>query len=136
MADAKMAGKEALLRRLASIPEAVRQAAEPELEDAVEEMRQALQRAAPVAPDYEKHPGELRESIQKYPNPGRPLSWRIIAGARDAAGRLYGRFVEFGHGLAGPRPFWFPTYRAQKKRLRSRMYAAVRKRLKVLFPQA
>lgn len=134
MADAEIKGKAAVLARIGRIPQVVRDAAEKPLEEAVEEMASALRRNAPVAVEYEKHPGQLRESIEKYRNPDRPLSWRVIAGARDKFGRLFGRFVEFGHGNAGPRPWWFPTYRAHKKRLKTKVFTAVRKALRLLFP--
>lgn len=134
MADAQMAGKAAVLKRLASIPQVVQDAAEKPLEDGVEAMVGALKRAAPVAEEHETHPGQLRDSIEKYKNPDRPLSWRVIAGARDKFGRMFGRYVEFGHGNAGPRPFWFPTYRAFKKKIRTGVYTATRKALATLFP--
>lgn len=136
MADATIQGKAALLAKFPRITPAVIAAVSPVMEDEVEQMRAAIARAAPVLerPSKERSAGELRASIRKYPNPGRPLSWRIIAGAMDRASRLWARFVEFGHGNAGPMPFFFPTYRAQKKRLRARAYAAARKALKLLFP--
>lgn len=134
MADATIAGREALLARLAKIPEVTQAAAARALKAGVDELVEAEKRAAPVS-DLEGHPGELRDSIVAYANPDRPLSWRIIVGARDAAGRLYGRYVEFGHGNARPRPFFFPTYRAQKKRIRSQVFSEVRQALKTLFPE-
>lgn len=133
MADAKMLGKQRMLERIRSIPAVARVAAEKPLEEEVGAMEAALKRAAPVGHPLEAHPGELRDKIEMYRNPDRPLSWRIIAGARDAAGRLYTRFVEFGHGAAAPVPFWWPTYRANIKRLRTKCYAATRKALQALF---
>lgn len=135
MADAVIKGKAALLAKFPRITPEVEAAIAPIMEDEVEHMRSAISRAAPVLhrPSKERTPGQLAASIQKYPNPSRPLSWRIIAGARDAASRLWARYVEFGHGEAGPMPFFFPTYRANKKRLRTRAYAAARKVLSAMF---
>lgn len=137
MADAKIVGRERLFARFSAIPEAIRAEAEGPLQAGVEDMRDALKRAAPVeaAAQYEKHPGELRDSIEAYRNPDRPLSWRIIAGARDEAGRLWARFLEFGHGSAAPSPFWFPTYRARRKAMRSKMVAAAKRGIRKLFPE-
>lgn len=126
MADAKMLGKTELIAKLARLPPAVTETAGVALDAGTDELVAALQRAAPVS-ELDDHPGQLRESIQKYRTPGRPLSWRIIAAARDLKGRLYGVWVEFGHGDAPPRPFWFPTYRAFKKRFRSKLFSDVRR---------
>lgn len=134
MADAKLIGKERMLARIRSIPLVVREAAEKPLEEEVDAMVAALKRAAPDGTQWEVHPGQLKAEIVKYRNPDRPLSWRVMSVARGVDGSLYGRFVEFGHGLAAPSPFWWPTYRAQIKRLRTRCFAATRKALKLLFP--
>jgi hypothetical protein len=127
-----------LQARLGKVPEAVRQALADQLAKEAEDLVAAEQRAAPVS-ELEDHPGQLRDSIQSYPNPDRPLSFRIIAAARDKAGRLFARYVEFGHTTAGGKyvpahAFWFPTYRARRKAMRRRLTAAPRKALKALFP--
>lgn len=135
MADAKLLRKEATLKKLRRIPEAVQEAAAGPLEAAAESLVQAFKRACPIdagVKDGHK-PGELRDSIEKYKNEDRPLSWRIIVGAKDKKGWFWGRNVEFGHGDAAPRPWFWPTYRAQKKPIRTKMYAVVRKALKALF---
>lgn len=136
MADAKIVGREKYLARLAKIPAAARDAANEGLDGAAERMKAALQRAAPVAPEFERHPGELRDEIEIYQVDDRELSRRIMSTARDGEGTLYGPFVEFGHGDAAPRPWWWPTYRAQKKPIRARMYARLRKVVKTLFPES
>lgn len=133
MADARMIGREQLLARLAKIPAAVKDAAEDELKTEVDTLVEAMKRAAPVEDPDGKHPGLVRDSIEAIKNPVRPLSWTITVSARDMKGRLIGIWVEFGHGQAGPRPFFFPTYRAQKKRLKAAMFARTRKAIKGLF---
>jgi hypothetical protein len=136
MADAVFTNKQTVLARLAQLPDIVVRVAEVNLDAGTDELVEALRRAAPVAPQAKKDeaPGTLRASIQKYPNADRALSWRIIAGARDAAGRLWARYVEFGHGEAGPEPFWFPTYRAWKKPFRSKLFSDTRRALKAWWP--
>lgn len=134
MADAKMIGKEKLLAKFSRVTPRVIEAVTPAFEDEVEAMRQAISRAAPEN-EFDKHPGQLKEEIVSYPNTDRPLSARIIAAARDAAGRLYGAWVEFGHNDAAPVPYFWPTYRAKKKPLRSKLYAEARKALTALFAE-
>lgn len=130
-----MQGKARALAKIRAIPETVRQVGEVSLDLGTDDLVEALQRAAPVdnAAHGERSPGELKASIGKYRNPDRPLSWRLIAAARDLKGRLFGRYVEFGHGDAGPRPFWFPTYRAWKKAFRSKLFSDTRRALSALW---
>lgn len=136
MADAKFVNRQKVLQRLAGIPDVVIQVATVNLDAGTDELVEALRRAAPVAPAAKKDeaPGTLRASIAKYRNPDRPLSWRIIAGARDRAGRLWARYVEFGHGEAAPEPFWYPTYRAWRKPFRSKLFSDTRRALKAWWP--
>lgn len=136
MADAVFANKARILARFARMPAVVQATAEATLKSQVEQLVEAEQRAAPVS-ELEGHPGELRESIAAYETPGRVASYRVIAGARDSKGRLYGRYVEFGHTAADghfvpAQPFWFSTYRAWKKAMLAKVRAEVRAALKTL----
>lgn len=135
MADAKLLGRERYFAKLRAIPETVRQVAEVSLDLGTDDL---VERLAANAPEDngghdDKHPGLLKTTIRKYPTPGRPLSWRIQSFARDAKGRLFARYVEFGHGGAAPRPWWFPTYRAWKKPFKSKLYADTRRALSALW---
>lgn len=139
MADAKFTNKDKILARFAAMPAIVQETAARALKDQVDQLVAAEQRAAPVGVPPERHPGELRDSIEAYPTPGRVASYRIIAGARDAQGRLYGRYVEFGHtgpgGVNVPaQPFWFSTYRAWKPGMLRKIRADVRAAVKAAFP--
>lgn len=141
MASARMLGVERLKARLRRIPDLVKVAVASQLADEVEGLTEAIQRAAPVSADREDTPGELRESVHFYPTPGRPLSYRVLADARDADGNFIGPHVEHGHKAADgsqvPRaPFFFPTYRARKKGMQRRLKAAARKAIKAEFPGA
>lgn len=129
MADAKFANREKWLAKIRGLPAVVVEVGEVSLDVGTDDLTGALQRAAPVDNGgHDPHPGQLKASIRK--TKVEKLRWRIVAEARDEKGRLYARYVEFGHGDAPPRPFWFPTYRAWKKRFRSKLYADTRKGLK------
>jgi len=136
---AKMLGLEAVLDRLARIPIEVRKAVEAQVQKEADDLVAAEKRAAPVS-ELEDHPGQLRDSIEAYLSPSNPLRRRIIVGARDSKGRLFGSYVEFGHtspdGSYTPAsPFFFPTYRARRKGIRRRIAGAATKALRVSFPK-
>jgi len=128
MADAKIANKEKWLARIRGIPDVALQVAETNLDAGTDDLIDHLAAAAPES-DYDRHPGQLKQEIAKFKNPERGLSYRIMSFARDRKGRLYGRYVEFGHGDAAPKPWWFPTYRAWKKPFRSKLFSDTRKAL-------
>jgi hypothetical protein len=138
MATAKMLNLQRTLERMKKLPEMVKQAVGTQLAGEVEDLTEAIQRAAPVN-DLDQYPGQLRDSVHFYPNPDRPLSYRILADAKDDKGKFIGSHVEHGHkardGSHVPRvPFFFPTYRARKKAMRRRISAAGRKAIKAEFP--
>lgn len=138
MASAKMLNLEKVKARLAKIPDQIKVAVGTQLAKEVEDLTEAIQRAAPVSDDLQATPGQLRDSVHFYPNPDRPLSYRILADAKDEKGEFIGPHVEHGHkardGSHVPRvPFFFPTYRARKKAMRRRLSAAGRKAAKAAF---
>ena len=121
--------------RINAIPGAVKEAVQAQLDIETDGLVEAIKAHAPVSDDLEKTPGELRDSVHKYANPDRDLSYRIIADAKDEKGRNIGSWVEHGHKTHGGRhvpaqPFFFPTYRSLKKPMRRRMLAAGRKAVK------
>lgn len=128
-----------VLARLGKIPAAVTQAAGAQLKIEVDDLVEAQKRAAPVDPKSD-NPGAFRDSIHSYENPDRPLSYRIIADAKDASGKPIGGNIEHGHKARDgshveAQPSFFPTYRARKKPMRRRLNAASRKALKQLYPK-
>lgn len=136
---AQMKNVEKRIAQLQRLPAAVQEAAEAAFDQEVAGLVAAFKRACPVS-DLEARPGELRDSIESYPVPGRPLSARIIVGARDEKGVKYARYVEFGHtardgSYVPAQPFFWPTYRARKKEIRRRMLAPARKAIRQLFPK-
>jgi hypothetical protein len=135
MADAKFVNKAAVWQRFAKIPDLIAAECGKQLAEEVDGLVQAQKRACPVSVDLEKTPGELRASIHAYANPDRPMSYRVIADARDDKGEFIGPHVEFGHLATNgrhvpPKAFFFPTYRARKKAMRRRMLAAARRAIK------
>lgn len=139
MRSAKIIGRQRLRARLAAIPKAVKDATSKQLDIEVAELVAAMRRAAPVDATA-ANPGAFRDSIHAYRNPDRPLSYRIIADARDEDGNFIGAHIEHGHRardgshVAG-QPSFFPTYRARKKPMKRRMSAAARKALRQIFPR-
>jgi HK97 gp10 family phage protein len=136
---AKMTGVEKLTASFNRLPKAVQTAVTVSLEKEVEDLVAAIKRVTPVS-ELEDQPGQLRDSVTYYPTPGRPLSFRIIAAARDRKGRKFARYVEFGHTSKSGRyvpaqPFFWPTYRARKKAMRRRIMAPARKIIRQMFPK-
>jgi hypothetical protein len=134
MADAKMLNRAKVLARLRSLPTAVQIGVGSQLAKEVEDLTEAIQRAAPVD-GASREPGELRDSVHFYPTPDRPLSYRVLADAKDESGDFIGSHVEAGHRTADGEhvpasPFFFPTYRARKKPMRRRLSAAATKAAK------
>lgn len=140
MASASWKNLEQIKARLARMPAGVQEAAQAKLKDQVEQLVEALKRAAPKS-DLEQHPGQLRDSIEASEARKRVLSWRVVAWARDEKGRLFARYVEFGHtarksGRYVPaQPFWFSTYRAWRRGMFAAVRQAVRDRIKQDFPK-
>lgn len=128
------------IRRTRALPAAVRRALAQQLETEVADLTAAMKRAAPVDNVTQDQDEHLRDSVHFYKTPGRPLSYRILADAKDSeTGNFIGPHVEFGHKAVNgshvpPRPFFFPTYRARKKGMRRRTSAAARKVIKQMFP--
>lgn len=152
-----MLNRDKVIARWRKMPPVVAEAAKAELEAQVEQIVEAIRRAAPVGVT-----GKLRESIRAVPG-DRPLTFKIVAGgyltrkkiragvkesdfakARVAGNNKgefdYVRAIEFGH--VGPDgkfvpadPFFFSTYRAWRPKLIRAVRASVRKRLKAEFPQ-
>jgi hypothetical protein len=142
MAEAKFVNKDKILARLRRLPAAVTEAAKDQLKREVDQLVEAEKRACPVAPAgaTDRPPGELRDSIHAYETADREISFRMIADAKDDAGKMYGRFVEFGHtqpagDYVPAEPFWYGTYRANKRGMINRIRTAVRRRLKAEFPE-
>lgn len=111
--------RDRLRRKMKAIPVAVRKAARAQLKANAEQLVETQQRFAPV------EDGKLQASIkQQDVSDSTRISRRVTAGGREAP---YASWVEFGHGNAAPRPFFWPAYRVMKRRFKARMTRAAKK---------
>lgn len=148
---AKLSRRENLLRKMAAMPPAVRSAIKQALAQSADEITDDMKRLAP------KKTGKLRSSITQTWGGGKvrysslagtageagdpDLSVRISAGNGEVR---YAHLVEFGTAphlnggmFAGSRhpgtsrqPFFFPAYRANRRRVKSRISRATTKAVK------
>lgn len=150
---AKVSRRDALLRKMAALPPAVRSAIKQALAEGADEITDAMKRQAP------KRTGKLRNSITQSWGGGKvkysSLSGRTAeAGDPDLTVRIsagnsavrYAHLVEFGtaphinggkfagslHPGATARPFFFPVFRAYRRRVKSRISRATTKAVKGL----
>lgn len=132
---ANVQGAEAVQRVLASIPAKLAAPVQAAVDAGGDELVEQAKAIAPVAPEFEPHPGQMRDGIRREAN-GRALSTTVVVDAEDAKGDQYPAHVEYGHtdarsGKHVPaKPFFWPAYRVTKKRIRSRVQRAVREGVK------
>lgn len=111
--------RDRLRRRMKAIPTGVRKAAREQLRKNAEELVQTQQGFAP------QDAGDLKASIkQQDVSDSTRISRRVSAGDSSAP---YASWVEFGHGQAAPRPFFWPAYRLKRRRFKARMTRAAKK---------
>lgn len=151
---AKVMGAKALERKLAELPEAARRAIAPAMEESAREIVNLARTLAPAdsgalrasigwswgdAPEGSMTLGTVRTEGRGAGN------MRIVVYAGDDRA-FYARWVEFGtrpHRAGGmykgalhpgnaPRPYFFPAYRATRKRVKSRVSRAVNKSAKLV----
>jgi HK97 gp10 family phage protein len=122
-----------LLKKIDAIPEKVRARVAKALNEAAETVVDDMKAICPTSP-LEPHPGHLRESIRKVE--GRhELSVGIVADAQDKNGWFYAAPVEFGHKAKDgthvrQEPFFFPTYRRDRGKVRAKVSRATSAALK------
>jgi HK97 gp10 family phage protein len=130
---AKSAQSAARLRkRLERVPMDVRAAAATEALLQAQALGRAIQRNAPLGE------GDLKATVRVeggkrgdrfYVKAGGPKTTKPVrsAGKGHAPQYDYANAVEFGTQKKPPRPFFYPTWRASKKAIRSGMEATIRK---------
>lgn len=132
----KVTGEEKLLRKLTIIPREARTEIYHAMADQADEIVEMMQRLVPVefgdlrrsitwhwGPRGRKRPGttelgELRAAQRE------DLTITIVAADNEA---FYGRFIEFGTRHMAARPFFFVSWRANRRPARNRIRAAVRR---------
>jgi hypothetical protein len=144
------------MKRIEGIPQAVRTAADAELENTAELMVGYLKQAAPTRNDISparrgtaaaiKEAADLdtlRESIHWERATNRPLTVVVICDPLSPFGKeeMYAGFIEQGRKGGKDRepvpgrPFFWPIYRAYKKANRARVLRATLKAAKKEFGQ-
>lgn len=144
---AKFSKRESLLRKMAAMPAAVRSAIKQALAQGADEMTDEMRRLAP------KKTGKLRDSIAQTWGGGKVAHASLSSGAEGgdpdltviiSAGNSavrYAHLVEFGtaphlnggqfegsqHPGTAPEAFFFPAYRATRRRMKSRISRATTK---------
>lgn len=117
---AKVEGLARLKARFAKIPKEMKVKVRAAIEESADELVAFQKRLVPV------DQGDLRDSIQK--RDGRhELSVEVTAGDDKA---FYASFVEFGTVRTPAQPYFFPAYRASRKRIKGRISRAVKKVVK------
>lgn len=129
-------GLKSLSRKLnRTIPESVRRETERALAKGATEIEQTAKQLAP------RRTGRLARTIGWTfgdPPSGAKIigdSGRSFKGIRvsifaGSSKAFYARFVEFGTERTSPQPFFFPAYRANKKRAKSRVTRAIKKAIR------
>jgi HK97 gp10 family phage protein len=135
----RILGREKLLRQMHRMPNEVRSAIKQSLAQVADEITDYQRRLVPVAS------GKLKESIVSIfgdkpaaPNSGviggggtilgdPDLTLWILAGSEEA---YYARWVEFGTVAQRGQPFFFPPYRAFRRRGRRMVGNAMRKAMR------
>jgi len=141
MSVARWLNKERVLRRIRALPDAVRKQVQKDLRRSAEELVAAQKRVAPVKT------GTLRDSIKWRLGSARGKTGNTLRDEFtvtiyiDKRARHYAHLVEFGVSAhenkgrfkgtqnpgAPPQPYFFPTYRAQKRRIKGRVRRGLKK---------
>ena len=95
---ANVQGADATQRLLASLPDAISSAVQDAINQGGDDLVKQAQAIAPVAPEFETHPGQMRDSIRREDN-GRALSTTVVCDARGQGGQGLSR-------ARGIRPPW------------------------------
>ncbi|WP_303698773.1 HK97-gp10 family putative phage morphogenesis protein [Brevundimonas naejangsanensis] len=144
------ASRAALKKRMLAVPPALRAAAEAEMSKQADRLVSEIRAAAPVKT------GELAGSIQKKPLDDGRIGFKVVGGERGKKG-WYIRFVEHGtkaspgeaarqnrnyrrtavmtkgkraHAGTPAQPFFWPTWRRNRRRVRAALGRALKKAAK------
>lgn len=128
--------KAAVLARIQAIPLEIREASIAKLEEQGDFLVEQIKAVVPF--DENDRDGiHLRDSVEWKPNPNPGKIGIIVTeGANDESHGRKARAVEFGRGGKNPmepQPHFFPTYRAWKKKINSRVLSAGRKVIRQIW---
>ena len=136
-ATVKVVGREALQRKFAALPKVARDMIRAAMEKQAKDIVAMAQRLVPVAS------GKLRDSIgwtwgqsprgamtiATVKSTGGEMILTIYAGNAEA---FYGRWVEFGTVNMPAQPYFYVSYRANRKKAKSAIRRAVTKSAKAV----
>lgn len=128
-----------------TIPAKVEAETKKAMEKSADELVAMMKRLAPVLKDTDprRRPGDLRDSIGWTWGEAPKGSFTIMksSGGREYAGlkitiyagnkdAFYARWVEFGTQKMPAQEFFFPSYRAMRKRIKSRITREMKKAIR------
>lgn len=133
MADNRFRGKEALLRRMQAIPLQARLAARDELRVQAGKLVEAIR------PNVPRDEGDLAASLEWHDQSatataglGR-ITVVVTEGANDDTQGRKARAVEFGRPDMAAQPHFFPTYRANKRKIQNAVQRKARAAIRKLW---
>jgi hypothetical protein len=124
-----VANLEKVQARIAALPDQVTAPLLRATEKGADQLVALVKEIAPVAEEFERHPGELRDSVHREPG-STPIGARVVVDAKDPDGRYYAAHVEYGHRFkdghhAPAKPFFWPAWRHERRAIVSRISRAV-----------
>ena len=127
MITAEWLGLAAFTHRLATMGRKVKAATQEQLEEAGEELADAIRGEAPVG-----ERGALRDSVRSEPHPSKELTVRVRAGGtpetthRAKNGVEYDEalLIEYGTHRSAAQPFFYTTARRELARIRKKIGVA------------
>lgn len=129
--------KAKVLALIGGLPGELKETIEKKLDEQGEFLVAQIKPAVPVSDDDQ--PGELRDSVEWHRNPNPAKIGVIVTEGynqpNDPDNRK-ARANEFGRGGDNPmeaQPHFYPTYRAHKKKMSSRVMSAARKKIKEIW---
>ena len=137
---ANVQGVDAVQALLTKLPDGLATDVQDAIDKGGDDFVAAAKAIAPVAPEFETHPGQMRDSIRREAN-GRALSTTVLADAKDGHGHAYPAHVEYGHTSRGgkhvpAKPFFWPSYRVARRKIKGRVSRAITKAVKAAQAEA
>lgn len=121
-------GAEGMAVRARALPGVIQRKVADALGVGADELVAMLRGVAPVGAQDDDQPGRLREAVHREAGPSE-IAIDVVVDPRDSKGQGYAPHVEYGHvaenGTHVPaQPFFWPTIRVQRRRIRSRVARA------------
>lgn len=142
MSVARWRNKERVLRRIRELPRRVKEEIRSAIAQSADEITDAIRRAVPEHTKRLKRSIIWREGRLSKGGTGRGIDGDFVATIHVAKeARFYAHLVEFGtaphkqggkfagtmHPGTPPQPYFYPTVRAYKRRVRARIKRAIKK---------